>query len=88
MLGRALLASASLVFLCSETLAAPYSKPELVITVTGKRLLCKNTITGRSRIPKLECLEVEDWENMSDRTQRGWHEWLYMDGGKCAQIRC
>jgi hypothetical protein len=88
MLGRALLASASLVFLCSEALAAPYSKPELVITVTGKRLLCKNTITARSRIPKLECLEVEDWEKMSDRTQRAWHETIYMDGGKCLRIPC
>lgn len=88
MLAKALLASAALAFLSSEALAAPYSKPELVITVTGKRLLCKNTISGRSRIPKLECLEVQDWEKMSDRTQRAWHETIYMDGGKCIGSPC
>lgn len=88
MFGRLLLVSASLALLSSEARAAPYSKAQEVITVTGKRLLCKNTISGRSRIPKLECLEVEDWDKMSDRTQRAWHETIYMDGGKCLGSPC
>ena len=88
MFGRVLLVSASLALLSSEVMAAPYSKPEEVITVTGQRLTCKYTQTGRTRILKRECIAAEDWEKMLDRTQRAWHETIYMDGGKCAQIRC
>ena len=82
---RAIVVAVSAALLSAPGWAAPYTDKEYVITVKGQRLVCKSTIQARSRIPKRECVSEEDWEKISNRTQREWHEWIYMDGGKCGQ---
>ena len=82
---RSVLLAAAAALLGTQVSAAPYSDERIIITAKGERLLCKYTITAKSRIPRRECLKAEDWEKMSDNQQRGWHEWLFMEGGKCGQ---